>query len=94
MIYERCSYFFLNNNDLRLTIDENIRSRRNNLNLDNSIQGESLLKDTYLLELKVQSSFPLWLSKILSDLNILPTSFSKYGAVYLSELRKNNYKEQ
>lgn len=94
LIYERCSYFFLNNNDLRLTIDENIRSRRNNLNLDNSIQGESLLKDTYLLELKVQSSFPLWLSKILSDLNILPTSFSKYGAVYLSELRKNNYKEQ
>ena len=72
---------------LRLTIDENIRSRRENLDLSVGDEGELLLPpDQYILEIKASGGMPLWLSQTLAKLAIYPCSFSKYGAVYMKEV--------
>ena len=38
------------------------------------------------MEIKIPGSFPMWLSRILTDLEIYPASFSKYGTAYTKEL--------
>jgi hypothetical protein len=38
------------------------------------------------MEIKVPLAMPLWLVHIMSDLNIYPVSFSKYGNIYKQEL--------
>ena len=34
------------------------------------------------MEIKTLGSMPLWLVRCLSELNIYPASFSKYGKIY------------
>lgn len=41
------------------------------------------------MELKTANAIPLWLSRVLDELKIYPTSFSKYGYAYqLYEMRR------
>lgn len=88
IIYDRLAYFEANG-DLRLTIDSNPRYRTTKLNLSTSMEGTSLLPEGYsILEIKVQDSMPLWLTRILSEEKIYNSNYSKYGAAY-----KNNYRE-
>jgi hypothetical protein len=47
-------------------------------------------KDDVLMEIKVSSSMPFWLIKLLEENNVYKTSFSKYGKSY--ELNFNRYK--
>ena len=83
IIYDRTAYFETNG-DLRLTIDENPRYRTDDLSLTHSMDGDLLLPfGSSVLEVKVQSSIPLWLTKILSAHQIYQSSFSKYGCAYL-----------
>ena len=71
------------NEELRITFDENIRYREYDLSLDKGDAGEQLLEPGQtLMEIKIPGAMPLWLSKELSRLNIFPTSFSKYGKAY------------
>lgn len=82
IIYDRVAYFE-EDGDLRLTIDYNPRYRLDNLRLDYSMDGISLLEDGYaILEVKVQSALPLWLCHILDEGKIYKNSFSKYGKAY------------
>ena len=37
------------------------------------------------MEIKTVGAMPLWLVRTLSDLKILPISFSKYGKIYEKE---------
>jgi len=88
IIYDREAYFEPDG-DLRLTIDYNPRYRVDNLNLDTSMEGISLLdKDSAILEIKVQEAMPLWLTKILDDGKIYKGTFSKYGAAYKKQIIK------
>ena len=89
LIYDRIAYKFLNE-DIRLTIDKNIKNRREYLKLEEGDSGKLLLKNKYLMEVKTQNSVSLWFSKLLSELKIFPIPFSKYGEVYMSELKKGN----
>jgi hypothetical protein len=34
------------------------------------------------MEIKIPGAMPLWMSRMLSELEIYPASFSKYGACY------------
>ena len=89
IIYDRVAYFDPNS-DLRLTLDLNPRYRIHDLNLHTSMEGESLLEDEgAILELKVQSSIPMWLSEFLSKNNIYQSSFSKVGEAYKKEMLKS-----
>jgi len=89
IIYDRVAYYEPDG-DLRLTIDYNPRYRVDDLNLNTSTDGISLLADgSAILEVKVQKAIPLWLSKILTDGKIYISSFSKYGEAYRREMIKN-----
>ena len=89
IIYDRVAYFEPNG-DLRLTIDYNPRYRLDNLNLDTSMDGISLLNEgEAILEIKVQEAIPLWLSSILDKGKIYKGSFSKYGEAYKQQILKS-----
>ena len=69
--------------ELRITFDRNIRWRGYDVTLSSGDAGELLLPaDQRLMEIKISASFPLWLSKLLSELKIYPASFSKYCTAY------------
>lgn len=86
IIYDRTAYVETDG-DLRLTIDANPRYRVRDLDLTHSMEGIPLLEEgAAVLELKVQSAMPLWLTRALSEAHIYKTSFSKYGEAYRREL--------
>lgn len=83
LAYDRIAMFCKNNRDLRITFDTNIRSRRDDLKLENGDQGESLIsRGQWLMEVKAEKTIPLWLSRMLSEHQMFRTSFSKYGNEY------------
>lgn len=89
--YDREAYFGKEDDGIRITFDQNIRSRENNLHLENGDKGELLLeKGEKLMEIKVGGVFPMWLVNILSGLEIYPMSFSKYGNIYKEMVRKEH----
>lgn len=89
LAYDRMALYCMEDPNIRITFDKNIRSRNTNLDLANGDYGNYLLeKDNYLMEIKVPGAYPLWLADILSKLEIYPKSFSKYGKVYITQLQK------
>jgi len=87
IVYDRLAMCGNENFDLRITLDTNIRWRQTMLGLDRGAWGNSLLpKGQYLLEIKIPDAMPLWLSRVLTELQLLPISFSKYGNCYLEHL--------
>lgn len=81
--YDRIAFFGNEDNELRLTIDSDLRSRTQDKGLLSKYPAENFFEeDTYLMEIKLEGGMPLWLSKILNEEKIYPTSFSKYGNIY------------
>ena len=81
--YEREAYFCRDGGDLRLTFDEHILCRRENLSLCAENYGEALLPPgQVLMEVKCPGGIPLWLTSLLSREKLYKTSFSKYGTAY------------
>ena len=77
------------NPDFRMTFDENILWREDNLSLTGEVYGKPILNDgEALLEIKSADTFPLWLVEVLSKYRIYKVSFSKYGNAY-TEILKN-----
>lgn len=84
--YERDSYRAIENPDIRITFDTKIQSRRDKLELESNLRGELLEPEEFwVMEIKVPMAYPLWLSRTLSELQIYPVSFSKYGQIYVKE---------
>ena len=80
----RVSYVTKDDPDLRITFDEEVNYRMDDLDLTSDTPGKSLLPEgIVLMEIKSSSAMPLWLTRILSKLSIYPHSFSKYGAAYI-----------
>ena len=89
LTYRRIALFARNDSTIRVTIDEDILARTENVNLRDKRYGEALLpEDHYLMEIKVSGAFPLWLAHILTELKIYPTSFSKYGKFYINQVKE------
>lgn len=81
--YDRLAYFEKGNDDLRISFDTNIRTRRNDVALEAGDHGQKLLDDDiWLMEIKTSLAKPLWLYDMLSELGIKDSSFSKYGTEY------------
>ncbi|MBR5285819.1 MAG: polyphosphate polymerase domain-containing protein [Clostridia bacterium] len=81
--YEREAYFDKGGGDFRVTFDDNILCRQNDVNLCSQIYGEPILPNgKVLMELKCSGGIPLWMTEILSRGRIYKTSFSKYGTAY------------
>ncbi|WP_213950835.1 polyphosphate polymerase domain-containing protein [Tepidanaerobacter syntrophicus] len=89
--YDRKAFFCKEDKNLRITFDTNIRTRRYDLKLENGDYGEKLIDNNkVLMEIKTASAIPFWLSMLLSERKIYPTSFSKYGTEYI-KTRLNSY---
>lgn len=87
--YDRVCWAGIEEEDLRITFDRNLRYRTDQLNLHLNGNEEQLLDpDTVLLEIKAKDRYPLWLVHNLTELGIRQGSFSKYGAIYQRETRK------
>lgn len=81
--YDRTSFAGRENSELRITFDQNIRFRESDLDLRAGDYGQRLLPEgLVLMEIKVPGSAPLWMAKLMSELQIRPTSYSKYGTFY------------
>ncbi|MBO4235649.1 MAG: polyphosphate polymerase domain-containing protein [Firmicutes bacterium] len=75
--------------DFRLTFDTNIRARFSDMGLEKGDTGNLLLPpDYHLMETKILGSTPMWFARIMSDLSVFPTSFSKYGNFYRRSIEK------
>ena len=81
--YESEAFYSLDGSDFRVTFDENILYRRNDISLGSEIYGHPLLgKQQTLMEIKTSGGIPLWMSETLTKHHLYKTSFSKYGSAY------------
>lgn len=81
--YEREAFYALDGSDFRVTFDEKILARQEELSLSREIYGTPLIDDAHvLMELKTSGGIPLWLTRVLAQEQIYKTSFSKYGTAY------------
>jgi SPX domain protein involved in polyphosphate accumulation len=91
--YDRIAMAGVENPNLRVTFDSHILYRQEALELDKGVWGKELLPSNIkIMEIKIPNAMPMWLSRILDDLNIYPTSFSKYGTAYTNEELKKTAK--
>ena len=90
--YDRKAYFDKENSDFRMTFDENILWREDDLSLTQEVYGKPILGGgEALLEIKSADTIPLWLVEVLSKYGIYKVSFSKYGNAYTQIMTDNRY---
>ena len=82
--YKRVAWAGKDNPDLRITFDREITSRYGDTRLESDTDGHKVLDpDTFLMEIKIPGAMPLWLAHALSERNIFPHSFSKFGSAHI-----------
>ncbi len=85
--YDREAFFDDVQPDFRVTFDENICYRTENLSLCSPVWGTQLLESGQtLMELKTSGGIPLWMARTLSAYGIYQASYSKYGTAYRNML--------
>lgn len=88
--YDRIAMAGIEDPDLRITFDTNIRWRTEDLSLKKGNVGKDiLLPGQHLMELKIAGAMSMELARILDELNIRQTSFSKYGKGYVEYMYGN-----
>ena len=81
--YEREAYYCNNGSDVRVTFDDTILCRQDDLSLASDVYGTPILPEgKVLMEIKCSGGIPLWMAHVLSEEKIYKTSFSKYAAAY------------
>ena len=90
VIYHRESY--RGEEGLRITFDEKLRYRSDNLCFVKKKHDKIYFKDepSIIMEIKSQGPLPLWLVKTLSANNAYPQQFSKIGKVYEQIIKETN----
>ena len=80
LCYERQAFQAIDDSDIRITFDKNLRRRQYNFRLENGSDGEIFLDpDLFVLEVKLNCRVPLWLSRILNEFTCRMQGFSKYS---------------
>ena len=81
--YDREAYAGIENGELRITFDRELRWRDTDVDLRFGGGCRPLLRDDrILMEIKIPGAAPLWLAHLLSENHIVSETFSKYGAYY------------
>ena len=81
--YEREAFYTNDGSDFRVTFDDNILCRQEDLSLESEVYGTPILPEgMVLMEIKCSGGIPLWMTQVLSKEHIYKTSFSKYGTAY------------
>ena len=77
--YDRQAFVGVDDPDLRVTFDYNLRCRKQDLRIETGPDGVFFVeKEMVVLEVKVDHSVPLWLSRVLSELGCRKGSVSKF----------------
>ena len=72
-----------NYNKIRITIDQNLVYRDENVSLFAGNHGDALLDDdTVIMEIKAPGNKPQWLQDILDKYGLMEHKFSKYSCAY------------
>lgn len=80
---EREAYFSVNDPNLRITFDDGIRWNGIRPTLTEGTDGAYLLpQGTCVIEIKSGEAFPLWLAHTLTEMQLFPVGFSKYGKAW------------
>lgn len=88
--YEREAFCARDGSDFRVTFDDTILCRRDNLSLCSEAYGEPLIPEgSSIMEIKCSGAIPLWMTEILAREHIYKTSFSKYGTAYTNLIFKD-----
>ena len=81
--YEREAYYSNDGSDFRVTFDDTVLCRQEDISLESEVYGTPLLPEgKVLMEIKCSGGIPLWMTHVLSEEHIYRTSFSKYGTAY------------
>lgn len=90
VLYNRESY--KGDDNLRITFDENLKYRCQNLSLIKTKHDKIYFKDkqNIIMEIKAHGVLPLWLVEILSKNQIYPQQFSKIGKIYQKIIKEQN----
>ena len=81
--YDRLAFAGIDDPELRITFDTNLRWRDTALDLRLGDYGAPITgPGMILMEIKLPGVCPLWLSQLLSRAEVFPTFFSKYGYCY------------
>ena len=81
--HNRKAYVGKDDPDLRVTFDTDVHFRLDNLHFTLPGDGRLILpRGIILMEIKTPGGMPVWLARLLSDNNIFPSVFSKFGACY------------
>lgn len=81
--YEREAYYCAQEDSFRVTFDDSILCRTEQLSLGAELYGTPILPEgMVLMEIKCSGGIPLWMTRLLTEENIFKTSFSKYGEAY------------
>ena len=85
--YDREAYAGIDDPELRITFDTNLRGRDRDVDLRTGDHGDLILpQEAILMELKIPGSAPMWLARLLSANRIFSSSFSKYGTFYKQQI--------
>ncbi|MBO1913899.1 VTC domain-containing protein, partial [Microvirga sp. 3-52] len=77
--YNRHAFHGTTDPELRITFDLNLKCRNEDLALENGPYGVNFIdEDLVVLEVKVNDSVPLWLTRFLQELNCEQRSASKF----------------
>lgn len=77
--YDRHALHGMDDEDLRITFDFNLRCRKQDLHLEHGAYGDHFIdRNLVVLEVKVDHSVPLWLVRILQNLDCKQRSASKF----------------
>lgn len=87
VMYNRESY--KGDDGLRITFDEKLKYRTNNLSFNKAKRGKIYFKDDHniIMEVKAHGVLPLWLARTMSEQKVFPQQFSKVGKIY-EKIRK------
>lgn len=81
--YEREAYYSNDGSDFRVTFDDTVLCRQEDISLESEVYGTPLLPEgKVLMEIKCSGGIPMWMAHILSQERLYKTSFSKYGTAY------------
>jgi len=80
--YDRICYHAIEESDVRITFDTNIRYRIHDVTLSENGSEKKLNEGHVMLEIKAMNRYPLWLVRVLSEMKLYKQGFSKYGNIY------------
>lgn len=93
LAYDREAYYSKDGSDFRITFDDQIIARVDNITLNSQVYGTSLLDEgMVLMEIKCSGGMPLWMSHTLAIEKIYKTSFSKYAMAYTKLVFNSHHK--